>query len=125
MSQSDSTPDKEARRRRVSPEDLAALQRRAAAWAQVGGGGRAGVQARARAAYALYLDFLRHNVGGDFPRWLSTHSGAPQKTCWRALKAGRALAAGSKANRNQSGLLAEQREREQTPVANPINWDEE
>ncbi|MVN88620.1 hypothetical protein GO986_17940 [Deinococcus sp. HMF7620] len=83
------------------------------------------MQARARAAFALYLDILRHGLTLDFPRWLSQHSGIPRTTCQRYLKSGRALATGSKANRNQSGLLAEQREREQTPVVSPINWDEE
>ncbi len=110
-----SVSSKEDKRRRVSPEDIQALQKRADRWALVGGPGRSGLQRQAREAFELYLDFMRHAIGGDFPRWLSQHSGVNRETCRRRLKAGRALAAGSKVNRNQSGLLAEQRERETRP----------
>ena len=124
LGQSGPSPSKEEKRRKVNAADVAALQKRAEGLAAAGGGGRAGVQARARLAYDLYLDCLRHGIALDFPRWLSQHSGIPRTTCRRHLKAGRALAGGAPVNRNQSGLLAEQREREQTPGPE-VNWDEE
>ena len=120
LSQSDT---KEAYRRKVSPQDRENLQRRAEAWASIGGPGRAGLHKQARAAYQLYLDFTSHAIGGDFPRWLSVHSGVPHKTCYRRLKAGQALAVGVKTNRNQSGLLSELRERETTPQPSTLDWD--
>lgn len=115
---------KEAYRRTHSPQDVQALQRRAAEWGQIGGVGRTGIHAQADAAYQLSLDFRRFAIGGDFTRWLSRHSGVPRATCHRRYKAGLARAAGSKANRNQRGLLEEQREREQTPGPE-LNWGEE
>jgi len=107
---------KEAKRRKVSPQDMAELQHRAQEWANLGGVGRSGLARQAKAAYELYLDVLRTGQVGDFPRWLSRHSGMAYETCRRKLKAGQALAAQVKPNRNQSGLLAELRERETTPV---------
>lgn len=118
-----SGPSKEARRRKVSPEDIQALQRRAADWPKIGGHGRARVHAQSRALFELYLDFLRAGVLGlDFPRWFAVHSGVPRTTCRRYLKAGEALDVGSKANRNQSGLVAEQVQRSQTPGPE-VDWD--
>lgn len=114
----------EAYRRTHSPQDIQALQRRAADWSRIGGIGRAAVHAQADAAYQLSLDFRRFAIGGDFVRWLSRHSGVNYATCFRRYKAGQARAAGSKANRNQRGLMQEQRERKQTPVPE-INWDED
>jgi hypothetical protein len=121
LSQSDT---KESKRRRHSPEDIQELQRRAGDWGQSGGPGRAGIHHQADAAYKLSLDFFRLAIGGDFPRWLSIHSSVPHKTCHRRYKAGIARAAGAKPNRNLSGLLAEQREREQTPVPE-LDWGED
>ncbi|MFC3834777.1 MULTISPECIES: hypothetical protein [Deinococcus] len=115
---------KEARRRRVNPADVTALEQRAAQLTHLPGHGRALIVAQARAAYALRLDFLRHGLPGDFTAWLSRHSGMAYTTCYRRWKAGRALAMGSKPTRNQSGLLQEQRERETTPVAE-IDWDDD
>jgi hypothetical protein len=113
---------KEAKRRRVSPQDIAELQRRAGTLAGVPGHGRARIVAQAQAAYALRLDFLRHGLPGDFSSWLSIHSGLPRTTCYARWKAGRALAMGSKPSRNQSGLLQEQRERE-TTVVRGLDWE--
>ncbi|MFC4639818.1 hypothetical protein [Deinococcus hohokamensis] len=102
------------------------MQKRAEAWAHIGGPGREGVRRRAVAAFELSLDFLRAGVlGTNFPKWLSQHSGVPLATCKRYRKAGRAIAAGSKPNRNQSGLLDEQREREQNPQPESLDWDED
>lgn len=115
---------KEAKRRRVSPQDILELQRRALAIASLPGHGRARIIAQARAAYALRLDFLRHGLHGDYSTWLSVHSGLPRTTCYERWKAGRALAMGSKPSRNQSGLLQEQRERETTPVPED-DWNED
>ncbi|MCP2015633.1 hypothetical protein L1280_002801 [Deinococcus sp. HSC-46F16] len=109
---------------RVTAQDIAALERRAAELPRVPGVGRARVVALSRAAYALRLDFLRHGLTGDFTTWLSEKSGLARTTCYRYWKAGRALAAGSKPTRNQSGLLAEQRERETTPVPD-LDWDDD
>ncbi|GAA4002842.1 hypothetical protein GCM10022631_11990 [Deinococcus rubellus] len=92
--------------------DVLALEKRASEWANIGGIGRAGIEKSARAAYALYLDFARHAVAGDFPGWLAARSGAHPETCRRRFKAGSALALGVNPRWNQSGLLAELRERE-------------
>jgi len=117
---------KEAKRRKHSPQDLQALRDRAAKWGEIGGIGRAATLAQADAAYQLALDFYRMNVAGqDFPRWLSQQSGVAYSTCYRRYKAGIARAAGSKSNRNLTGLLAEQRERELTPSSSGINWEED
>lgn len=118
------TESKEARRRRVNPADITALEQRAAQLSHLPGHGRSLIVAQARAAYTLRLDFLRHGIPGDFTTWLSRHSGLPRTTCYRRWKAGRALAMGSKPTRNQSGLLQEQRERETTSVAE-IDWDDD
>lgn len=116
---------KEAKRRTHSPADHKALRERAKNWATIGGIGRAAIHAQADAAYQLSLDFFRMAAGQDFPRWLSIHSDVPYATCFRRYKAGIARAAGSKPNRNLSGLLAEQRERELTPAPSSINWEED
>ncbi|WP_161883936.1 hypothetical protein [Deinococcus alpinitundrae] len=92
--------------------DVLALEKRAHEWPRTGGIGRPGVEISARAAYALYLDFARHAVAGDFPRWLACHSGVNRETCRERFKAGCALALGVNPRWNQSGLLAELRERE-------------
>ena len=109
---------------RVTVADTEALQRRAAEWGRQGGPGRAGIHAQADSAYLMSLDFFRLGLGGDFARWLSVHSGQPLTTCWRRYKAGIARAAKVPANRNQSGLLAELRERETTPIPD-LAWDDE
>lgn len=93
--------------------DRLALQKRAEEWGQIGGSAQARIDKQARQAYVLYLDFARHALAGDFPRWLSQHSGIPHLTCWKRLRAGTALELGL-TNRNQSGLLAEMRERKNT-----------
>lgn len=117
---------KEAKRRKHSPQDLQALRDRAAKWGEIGGIGRAAIHAQADAAYQLSLDFFRMNAAGaDFPRWLSQQSDVAYSTCFRRYKAGIARAAGSKKNRNLTGLLAEQRERELTSTASSINWNED
>lgn len=115
---------REARKRKVSPQDIAELERRAAALAHIPGHGRRRVIEQARAAYALRLDFLRMALSGDFSTWLSKHSGLPRTTCYERWKAGRALAMGSKPTRNQAGLLQEQHERETTPGPD-LSWDSE
>lgn len=119
------TETKESKRRKVSPQDIRALQDRAAAWGKLGGMSRAAVHAQADSAYQLSLDFFRSNLGQDFPRWLAEYSGIAHTTCYRRYKAGIARAAGSKSNRNLTGLLAEQRERELTPSSSGINWEED
>ena len=83
-----------------------ALQKRAEEWGQIGGNARTRLDRQAREAYLLYLDFARHAVAGDFPRWLSQHSGIPHLTCWKRLRAGVALELGLRGG-NQTGLLAE------------------
>lgn len=99
-----------------------ALEKRAKEVGAIGGTGSTRAVAQAEATYRLYLDFLEAgHLGLDFVRWLAKHSGLSHGTCWNRLKAGRARATGSKANRNQSGLIAEQRERELTPIAG-IDW---
>ncbi|MFB9991242.1 hypothetical protein ACFFLM_04515 [Deinococcus oregonensis] len=115
---------KESKRRKHSPGDIQELQRRAEGWGKLGAPGRSGHPLQADQAYKLSLDFFRLAIGGDFPRWLSLHSGISRATCQRRYKAGIARAAGSKPNRNLSGLLAEQRERETTPLPE-LNWDQE
>lgn len=116
---------KEAKRRKVSPEDLAALQERAAAWPHVGGITREGMRKRAVLVFELYLDFLRAGVlGTDFPRWLSRHSGISYKTCWRYMKAGERLDVACRPNRNLTGLVAEQMEAQRTPGPE-LDWDSE
>lgn len=92
--------------------DVLALEKRAQEWGSIGGVGRIGIEKSARAAYALYLDVARHALAGDFPRWLAQHSGVHAETCRRRFKVGCALAAGINPRWNQSGLLAELRERE-------------
>lgn len=116
---------KESKRRKHSPQDIKALEVRASQWGKVGGVGRPGLHAQADAAYQLSLDFYRFALGQDFTRWLAKHSGVPYTTCYRRFKAGIARAAGSKKNRNLTGLLAEQRERELTPTSSGINWEED
>ncbi len=118
------TESKEAKRRKHSPQDVRELERRAGEWSKTGGLGRAAMHLQADQAYLLSLDYTRLAVGQDFPRWLSLHSGAAYSTCYRRYKAGIARAAGSKPNRNLSGLLAEQREREQTPGPE-LDWGED
>lgn len=119
------TETKESKRRTHSPGDIRTLQDRAVAWGKIGGVGRAGIHAQADAAYQLSLDYYRMAIGQDYTRWLSVHSGVPRATCHRRYKAGIARAAGSKSNRNLSGLLTEQREREQTPMPSSINWHDD
>lgn len=108
---------------------IKALQARAEVWGQMGGPPKERILKQADAAYLLYLDFLEAGqespeLGLDFPRWLSRHSGYCYYTCRNRLKAGRARATGSKLNRNQSGLVAEIRDRELTPAEVP-DWDED
>lgn len=105
-------PQTEAIGQKRPSVDVLALEKRAVEWASIGGVGRVGLEKSARAAYALYLDFARHAVAGDFPRWLAARSGAHPETCRRRFKAGLSLAAGANPRWNQSGLLAELRERE-------------
>ena len=111
----------------MTREDVQDLQRRAAAWAGIGGPKQQLIQRQADAAYQLSLDFFRLAVGGDFPRWLSQHSGVNRETCRRRYKLGIAREVererGQSRRRNQSGLLSEQRERETTPVPE-LGWDE-
>lgn len=118
-------PGPYVKRRKVSPDDIQALQKRAEDWAHTGGPGRAGVRKRAQLAYQLSLDFLCLGIlGTNFPKWLSLHSGVPLSTCKRYRTAGRAIAAGAKPNRNQSGLIAEQRQRERTPITDDTWGDD-
>jgi len=65
LSQSDTS--KEAKRRKVSPQDMAELQARAVRWAGLGGIGRSAIQAQAKAAYELYLDVLRTGRSATSP----------------------------------------------------------
>lgn len=88
---------------------------------EIGGTGTERIIRQADAMYCLYLDYLEagqeiHDLPIDFYRWAVPLTGMSQGTVWNRLKAGRARAGGSKSNRNQAGLIAEQRERELTPL---------
>lgn len=90
--------------------DRLALQKRAEDWGQIGGTPQQRIDRQAREAVRLYVDVARHALTGDFPRWLSRHSGMNRETCRQRLLAGIALEL-NLPPRNQSGLLAEMRER--------------
>ncbi|QLG11750.1 hypothetical protein HLB42_21600 (plasmid) [Deinococcus sp. D7000] len=113
---------------RVTRADVADLQRRATEWPMIGGPEQQRIQAQADAAYQLSLVFFRLAIGGDFPRWLSQHSGVNRETCRVRYKLGVAREVdrerGVTRRRNQSGLLTEQRERETTPVPE-LSWEGE
>lgn len=115
---------KEAKKRKVTAGDIQVLNGRAELWGQIGGPTKQRIERQAREAYALQLDFLRLGLLGlDFIRWLSKNSGLCYSTCWRRLQAGRALATGSKRNRNQAGLTEELKERKEATSAD-LNWEE-
>ncbi|MFC6659346.1 hypothetical protein [Deinococcus multiflagellatus] len=105
------TNTKEAKRYRVSPQDIQVLEGRAARWPGAGT-----VKDQARAVYQLQLDFLRAGVFGlDYPRWLARHSGLSVYTCYYRMRLGLALAVTSNPDQSVPALLAELRERERTP----------
>ncbi|WP_261665455.1 hypothetical protein [Deinococcus sp. Marseille-Q6407] len=121
----------DTRKRKIQPQDIEALQKRAAEIGQMGHpDSEERVRQQARATYALALDFYRLGVlGQDFPRWMSVHSGMSHSTCYRRQDQGREMAhreaAGQKVNRNGSGLLAEYRERKLTPRPELEAWDDD
>lgn len=113
----------ETRKRKHTPDDLAALEQRARDFASVTGKStKSRLENQARYAYALSLEFYEVGVfGADYVRWLSRHSGMPRQTCWRRVKVGRALSLGMTGR--ESSVLTEQRRKEKTPRPE-LEWGE-
>lgn len=118
---------KEARRRRVTPEDIRHLEHRAHHWADTAEAPhhRHSMHAQATQLFELYLDFLTLGVLGlDFPRWFQRLTGIHRATIQRYIQAGEALDCGISRNRNQAGLIAELKDRARQPGPD-LNWDDD
>lgn len=106
------------------------LEDRAKAWPDLGRDKPMSerIKIQSHAAYWLYLDYLEEASNIDFVRWLSSVSSVSYGTCRRRLVVGIALNAENITtdyqNRNQSGVLAEVRERRIRPQAH-VDWSEE
>lgn len=91
-------------------KEVLALENHAKEWAKIQGFDADGrysqrlcLDMQAKAAYDLFLDFVRLGVAGDFKRWLAKHSGFTETTCHNRLRAGVALAAGKELRFDKSG----------------------
>ncbi|GAA5514788.1 hypothetical protein Dcar01_03549 [Deinococcus carri] len=81
------------------------LEQDMAAWGESYRAAQRDLNARALAAYALYLRWTVAGQQGDFSSTLARHAGLSRTTAWRAWRAGYALHLGSTATADQGDLV--------------------